>query len=130
MSYVALATDNFDLMSSFYRETLGFAVLQEWDRPRGRGRRFDLGGGLRLELLDNQREPKPMVIPILGDRLHVVVEVAHIEEIRVKILCELPEVQRVSWGALLFQIRDPDGTPITYIEWTEPVASDRARSAV
>jgi catechol 2,3-dioxygenase-like lactoylglutathione lyase family enzyme len=130
MSYIALATDNFELMSSFYRDTLGFSVLQEWDRPRGRGRRFDLGGGLRLELLDNRREAKPMSVPTLGDRLHIVVEVAHIDEARISITQGAPEVQRLSWGALLFQIRDPDGTPITYIEWTDPVASDRARPNV
>jgi catechol 2,3-dioxygenase-like lactoylglutathione lyase family enzyme len=123
MSYVALATDNFDLMSWFYRATLGFPVLQEWDRPRGRGRRFDLGRGLRLELLDNQREPKPLFIPPVGDRLHIVLEVADIDEARVSISHQLPEIQRVSWGALLFQIRDPDGTPITYIQWTDPLSS-------
>ena len=52
MSYVALATDNFDKMSLFYGHTVAFPLLSEWDRLRGRGRRFDLGSGLKLELLD------------------------------------------------------------------------------
>ena len=123
MSYVALATENFDLMSSFYGERLHRPVLHEWDRPRGRGRRFDLGGGLKLEILDNRREPQPLYIPPLGDRLHIVVEVVNIEEAKAAISCEVPEVQQVSWGASLFQIRDPDGTPITYLQWTDPAAS-------
>ena len=119
MSYVALATDDFDEMSRFYGTVLGFPVLAEWDRPRGRGRRFGLGAGLKLELLDNQREPKPMSMLPGSDRLHIVVEVVAMSEARRKLLLNCPEIQRVSWGALLFQIRDPDGTPITYLEWVD-----------
>jgi catechol 2,3-dioxygenase-like lactoylglutathione lyase family enzyme len=127
MSYVTLATDNFDRMTWFYGQTLAFPVLDEWDRPRGRGRRFDLGTGLKLELLDNQREPKPFFLPPVSDRIHVVVEVLDIDEARSKISVQSPEVQRVSWGALLFQIRDPDGTPITYLQWTGALRSESAR---
>jgi catechol 2,3-dioxygenase-like lactoylglutathione lyase family enzyme len=119
MSYVALATDNFDRMTRFYGQTLAFPVLDEWDRSRGRGRRFDLGKGLKLELLDNQREAKPLLISCLGDRLHIVVEVIDIYRARAGLSIQSPDVQRVSWGALLFQIKDPDGTPITYLEWTD-----------
>ena len=48
MSYVALATNAFDAVTKFYGHDLGFPVVEEWDRPTGRGRRFDLLG-LRLE---------------------------------------------------------------------------------
>jgi catechol 2,3-dioxygenase-like lactoylglutathione lyase family enzyme len=119
MSYVALATDHFDAMSRFYGEVLSFPLLTEWDRPRGRGRRFDLGAGLKLELLDNRREPKPAFLLHGSDRLHIVVEVVDINEARRELSLKCPEIQRVSWGALLFQIRDPDGTPITYLEWLD-----------
>jgi catechol 2,3-dioxygenase-like lactoylglutathione lyase family enzyme len=124
MSYVTLATDNFDRMTRFYGQTLAFPILAEWDRPRGRGRRYDLGTGLKLELLDNQREPTPLFIPPGGDRLHIVVEVADINQTKTTIPLQSPEVQRASWGALLFQIRDPDGTPITYLQWTAKQESD------
>ena len=125
MSYVALATDNFDRMSCFYGHTLGFSVLSEWDRPRGRGRRFDLGTGLKLELLDNQREAKPLLVPPLGDQVHIVVEVEDIVEARAKISLRSPEVERVSWGALLFQIRDPDGKRSVF-----PSVQRRARAVM
>jgi catechol 2,3-dioxygenase-like lactoylglutathione lyase family enzyme len=119
MSYVALATDNFDNMSLFYGQTLGFPLLCEWDRPRGRGKRFDLGSGLRLEILDNQREPEPLCISTVGERIHIVVEVKDIVETRSKIPLEVPEVVEVSWGASLFQLRDPDGFPLTYLQWLD-----------
>ena len=118
-----MATDNFEGMSRFYSNILGFPVFAEWDRPRGCGRRFDLGGGLKLELLDNQREPDPFVMPPASDRHHIVIEVPDVVEARACISLECPQVQRVSWGASLFQIRDPDGTPITYLEWHNPSAS-------
>jgi uncharacterized glyoxalase superfamily protein PhnB len=28
-----------------------------------------------------------------------------------------PEPQHVSWGDLLFQVRDPDGVPLTFLQW-------------
>jgi hypothetical protein len=71
---------------------------------------------MKLELLDNQREPEPSLFPPVSDRLHIVVEVVDIDDARTRITVESPEAQRVSWGALLFQIRDPDGTSITYLQ--------------
>ncbi len=69
MSYVALATDAFDEVAHFYGALLGFPVASEWDRPAGRGKRFALQGGLRLEILDNRRERKPLPLGTPGDRL-------------------------------------------------------------
>ena len=74
MSYIALATDSFDDVAFFYGELLGFPVVAEWDRPNGRGRRYDLGG-LRLEILDNSRERQRLELSSPGERMHIVVEV-------------------------------------------------------
>jgi catechol 2,3-dioxygenase-like lactoylglutathione lyase family enzyme len=120
MSYIALATDSFDEVTFFWGKVLGFPVIAEWDRPRGRGRRFDLGG-LRLEVLDNTREPRPMELYRPGDRTHVVIEVDDIQIIRSRIAASTPEPQTVSWGARLFQLRDPDGVPVTFLEWESPL---------
>ena len=118
MSYVALATDAFDAMATFYGDALGFQVVSEWDRPNGRGRRFDLGGGLRLELLDNQRERHPMRLEV-SERVHVVVEVEDVDAARDGIAVPVPACSDTAWGARLFQIRDPDGVLLTFMQWTD-----------
>jgi catechol 2,3-dioxygenase-like lactoylglutathione lyase family enzyme len=118
VSYVALATDRFEEVTSFYGELLGFPVVEQWDRPNGRGRRFNIGG-MRLEILDNERERNPLTLGEPADRFHVVVEVEDIEDARNRIEIEAPPTQVVSWGARLFQIRDPDGIPITFLQWIE-----------
>lgn len=119
MSYVALATDAFDEVTLFYGELLGFPVVAEWDRAHGRGKRFDLQGGLRLEILDNRRERKPMQLGTPGDRVHVVVEVADIDAAHRRLALAAAAPQAVSWGARLFQVRDPDGVPVTFLQWDE-----------
>ena len=118
MSYIAFATDRFDDVVGFYGETLGFGVVEQWDRPRGRGRRFDLGGGLRLEILDNVREPQPVKLET-GLRVHVVVETADIDATWSTLKVEAPPPADTSWGARLFQIQDPDGVPVTFLQWTQ-----------
>ncbi|BBZ27529.1 hypothetical protein MMAD_18240 [Mycolicibacterium madagascariense] len=125
MSYVALATQNFDEVTQFYREVLGFDVVTEWDRPRGRGTRFDLGGGLRLEILDNSREPVPRALGEGGDRVHVVVEVDDVHATWSQLSIDAPAPAATSWGASLFGIRDPDGTAITFLQWTTSEGSRR-----
>jgi len=121
MSYVALATDCFDEVAFFYGELLGFPLISEWDRPRGRGRRYDLGG-LRLEILDNAREPRPLELYGPGERTHIVIEVDNIEVARRRLAIRTPEPQAVSWGAVLFQLRDPDGILVTFLQWSSPSA--------
>jgi catechol 2,3-dioxygenase-like lactoylglutathione lyase family enzyme len=121
MSYVALATESFDETVLFYSEALGFPVVAEWDRANGRGKRFNLGG-LRLEILDNARERERLQLGETADRLHIVVEVEDIHAARVRLAIQAPFPQRVSWGAQTFQVRDPDGVPVTFLEW------DKSRS--
>ena len=118
MSYVALATDAFDAVTKFYGEDLGFPVVEEWDRPTGRGRRFDLLG-LRLEILDNARERRPLTLGNPADRVHLVVEVEDIDETRRQLRIAAPAPEAVSWGARLFQVRDPDGVLVTFIQWND-----------
>lgn len=117
MSYVALVTDRFEEVAMFYGTLLGFPVVEEWDRDNARGRRFELGG-LRLEILDNSRERNPLSLGEPGDRFHVAVEVEDIEAARNEIAIGAPPVQDTSWGARIFQVRDPDGVPVTFLQWT------------
>jgi catechol 2,3-dioxygenase-like lactoylglutathione lyase family enzyme len=118
MSFVALATDRFDAVTRFYGECLGFPVVEQWDRTDGRGKRFDLGG-TRLEILDNQRKREPLALAEVADRVHVVIEVDDVEAARQRVDVEAPPAQATSWGARLFQLRDPDGVAVTFLQWIE-----------
>ena len=124
MSYIALATDRYDEVVEFYGQQLGFPIVDEWDRPTARGLRFDLGG-MRLEILDNQREKFPLNLGAPADRVHLVVEVDDIERARDGIGIEVPLPQGTSWGARLFQVRDPDGVPVTFLQWTAAQSQSR-----
>jgi catechol 2,3-dioxygenase-like lactoylglutathione lyase family enzyme len=101
MSYVALATEAFDQMAFFYGQLLGFPIVAEWDRPRGRGRRYDLGD-LRLEILDNLREPTRLTLYQPSGRLHIVIEVKDIDYARRQLTIEAPEPQSTSWEHVFF----------------------------
>jgi catechol 2,3-dioxygenase-like lactoylglutathione lyase family enzyme len=118
MSYVALATERYDDVVEFYGGLLGFPVVDKWDRPNARGMRFDLGG-MRLEILDNSREQRPLTLGAPADRVHLVVEVDDIEKARDSIKIDAPLPQGTSWGARLFQVFDPDCVPITFLQWIE-----------
>jgi catechol 2,3-dioxygenase-like lactoylglutathione lyase family enzyme len=118
VSYVALATGAFEEVTKFYGEGLQFGVIDGWDRAGGRGRRFDLGG-LTLEIIDNTRESRPLALGTPADRVHLVVEVDDIDHARSRLRIAAPAAEAVSWGARLFQVRDPDGVAVTFIEWDD-----------
>ena len=118
MSYVALVTDHFDEVTQFYGKLLGFPVVEEWDRDNARGMRFDTGG-MRLEIIDNAREKRHLELGHPADRVHIVIEVADIETARDSIALDAPPVIETSWGSQMFQVRDPDGVPVTYLHWLE-----------
>jgi catechol 2,3-dioxygenase-like lactoylglutathione lyase family enzyme len=118
VSYVALVTDRFDEMVRFYGDDLGFEVVERWDRSNARGLRFDLGG-LRLELIDNQRKRRPLSLGIPADRFHVVIEVEDIEVARQRIKIDVPPARTTSWGAEIFELHDPDAVRVTFLRWTD-----------
>jgi catechol 2,3-dioxygenase-like lactoylglutathione lyase family enzyme len=118
MSFVALVTNRFDEVTRFYGEILGFPIIDQWDRSNARGQRFD-AGGMRLEIIDNEREKHECELAASSNKFHIVVEVDDIENARQRIDVEAPPARETSWGARLFQVRDPDGVPVTFLEWIE-----------
>ena len=118
MSYVALVTNRFDEVTRFYGELLGLPVVDQWDRSNAHGRRFD-AGGMRLEIIDNKREQHPRELGEPADKVHIVVEVDNIDDARARIKVDAPPVQDTSWGSRIFRIMDPDGIPVTFLQWTE-----------
>lgn len=124
MSYVALVTDRFDEVVRFYGEDLCFPVVSQWDRSNGRGLRFDVGG-MRLEIIDNARERKPLALGTPADRFHIVIEVDDIDAVRREIKIDAPPAQTTSWDARIFQVRDPDDVPVTFLQWIETESEER-----
>jgi catechol 2,3-dioxygenase-like lactoylglutathione lyase family enzyme len=118
VSYFALLTDRYDEMVRFYGEDLGLEMAKQWDRPNARGVRFDLGG-VRLELIDNQRERNPLSLGTPADRFHVVIEVDDIEVARQGVKIDAPAAQPTSWGAETFELHDPDGIRVTFLQWID-----------
>ena len=116
MSYAALVTDNFDEVASFYGAVPGCKVVDHWDRDNARGMRFDLGG-MRLEVMDNRRERHPLTITPPSDRFHIVIEVDDIDAAYERLDIAAPAPASTSWGASLFQVRDPDGVPVTFLRY-------------
>lgn len=119
MSYVALVTNRYEEVSRFYGETLGFPVVEEWDRSNARGRRFD-AVGMRLEIIDNARERHRLELGDPADKMHIVIEVSDIEAARSRLALSPPPVTDTSWASRLFQLRDPDGVSVTFLQWLEP----------
>jgi len=118
MSYVALVTNQFDEVAGFYGELLGFPIVEQWDRANARGRRFDTGG-MRLEIIDNEREKHPRELGETADKVHIVVEVDNIDEARKNVKLDAPPIEDTSWGSRLFLVHDPDGVPITFLQWND-----------
>jgi catechol 2,3-dioxygenase-like lactoylglutathione lyase family enzyme len=118
MSYVALVTNRFDEVTRFYGELLGFPIVKQWDRANARGLRFDTGG-MRLEIIDHEREQRQLELGEPADRFHIVIEVENIDEMRQRIKIDAPPAQDASWGARFFRVHDPDGIPVTFLQWIE-----------
>jgi len=116
LSYVALATARFDEVIRFYTEALGLPTISSWDRPAGRGRVCELNG-LRLEILDASREAAPLRLEPPGDRFHIVLEVEDIDAARRCLSVEASPTVTTNWGARSFQVRDPDGVSVWFLQW-------------
>ena len=95
MSFVALVTNRFDEVTRFYGELLGFPTVEQWDRSNARGQRFDTGG-MRLEIIDNEREQHQCELAPSSSKFHIVVEVDDIEAARQRIDVEAPAVKESS----------------------------------
>lgn len=122
MSYVAMATANYEAMIAFYT-SLGFKAVRGWDRPNGRGQILELHD-LRLEVLDAARERFSMRLEPPGDRFHVVLEVPDLDAARETIRMPTPAPVTTSWGTRILKLRDPDGVRVWFMQWlTEPEGS-------
>jgi uncharacterized glyoxalase superfamily protein PhnB len=111
---------NFRAARAFYEHTLGFTVLNEWDRSEhDKGAMFKVGPAV-LELLT----PEEAYPPITGAGLSLEVPNVHIlwEELQTKAPV-IFAIRDNSWGDTSFCIADPEGFELTFFtKKTDPNA--------
>lgn len=116
MSYLAIVTRRFEEMVEFYGATLGGSLIRSWDRPGARGRVFELEG-LRLEILDAERERRSLRLEPPDERFQLVLEVDDVDAIHGRLPIPTEPPRNTSWNARILQLRDPDGLAVTYLQW-------------
>lgn len=110
MSRLALATQKYEEMTSFYQNKLGFCLIQSWDRSGSRGGIFSGPGGFKLEILDATRERQSLTLHEASQRVHLVLEVEDVGKFGQK--WGLPAPENTSWGGAVIKVFDPDGWPV------------------
>ncbi len=120
-SRVALATTNFAAMADFYRGALGLGVVEEWSREHARGLVLQ-APGLRIELLDALRDSHQFGLHPVGDRVHLVIDVADAAASFAALAASVREHAAppapTSWCAAAFKVRDPDGVAVWFVQRT------------
>lgn len=113
-----LYPQDFYKVREFYEIELGYAVINEWDRPDSKGVMLDLGGTV-LEILT----PEKGYTPIAGADISL--EVIDVWALY-KTMESKPYVVRGlkdnSWGDTSFHITDPEGFVITFFTKTDKKA--------
>jgi catechol 2,3-dioxygenase-like lactoylglutathione lyase family enzyme len=113
--YVAIWTNRFDLMVDFYGERLGFQRARWPEDPHSREALFEMPGFL-LKLVDNDFERNPRILGATMERVNLVIEVEDIEETRDLLDMDVSVPNINSLGERAFQVRDPDGLIVIFLE--------------
>jgi catechol 2,3-dioxygenase-like lactoylglutathione lyase family enzyme len=114
-SHFTLYTNKFKAMLEFYRDRLGFSVLEHSDQAGCSDVLIELPDML-LEIINNDHMTSPELLGASLDRIHIIVAVPDIEATRDVLDIETPIPNITQRGDLMFQLRDPDGLPITFIQ--------------
>jgi methylmalonyl-CoA/ethylmalonyl-CoA epimerase len=127
---IALTVDDYDRAVAFYRDALGLAEVESWDRPNGRGMILDAGRAT-LELFDPPQAATLDDIEV-GRRVSGTVRLAlHVDDSAVAAQ-ELVaagaalehDVVETPWGDRNARARAPDGMQLTL--FTPPAGGPRA----
>ena len=112
--HLAITAADFEKSLGFYRDVLGWRVLDEWpDRGSGRGAILT-GGGIRLVLSERdaagaESTPSPRLhldIHDIDARFHQMPAGSHV----------LRRPEQTQWGTRWFVVKDPDGNVIAFEE--------------
>ena len=99
---------------AYYSSGLGFAVIDEWDRPASKGVLLAAGAGL-VELL----APAPSADVVVSGGLLLSVEVDDVDRRHAELTgrsVEMTELVVQPWGHRSFSVTDPDGVEVTFFE--------------
>ena len=106
----------------FYRDKLGLAVIDSWNRPDGAGWLLDAAGGV-IELLgktpgDVARGGWDFIMPVA--KYDIVFEVASAraawEALKARGVEPQGPPETTSWGGVWFTVLDPDETPVVFLQ--------------
>jgi catechol 2,3-dioxygenase-like lactoylglutathione lyase family enzyme len=127
---IALTVQDYDRAVAFYRDALGLAEVESWDRPNGRGTILDAGRAtlelfdpLQAETLDNIEVGRRISGPV---RLAMQVEDAATaaDELVEAGATREHEPVVTPWGDRNARVRAPDGMQLTL--FTPPADGPRA----
>lgn len=114
-SHITLYTSKFEAMLVFYRDRLGFPIVEHCDQVDGRDF-FVALPGMPLKIVDNDRKPCPELLGASLGRVRLSIEVSDIEETR-DLLDMHTHIPRIAEnGVRMFEIHDPDGLPIAFLQ--------------
>src|SRR5262245_19676536 len=126
---IALTVDDYDAAVAFYRDALGLAEVEAWDRPNGRGTILDAGRAT-LELFDalpaetlDRIEVGRQVSGAVRFALHVDAAAAAARELVAAGADLEHDVVETPWGDLNARVRAPDGMQLTL--FTSPEGGPR-----
>lgn len=116
---IALTVDDYDRAVAFYRDALGLAEVEAWDRPNGRGTILDAGRAT-LELFDPLQAATLDAIEV-GRRVSGTVRLAlHVDDAGATAdllvgagATREHELVETPWGDRNARVRAPDGMQLT-----------------
>src|SRR5512143_2610021 len=116
---VALTTDEFERLASFYRQGLGLEPAQVWPEDQGRALVLDLGRAT-LEVFDEQQAATVDGIEVgqrVSGRIRFALQVPDLEAALPRCLAHgatlvHPPVS-TPWGDRTVRLQDPDGMQVT-----------------
>ena len=111
--HLAIAAADFEKSLAFYRDVLGWRILDEWpDRGAGRGAILT-GGGIRLVLSERGAPGADSTSPRLHLDIHDIDQRFRQMPAGAHIV-HAPE--QTQWGTRWFVVKDPDGNVIAFEE--------------
>lgn len=111
---VLVGTTDFERSASFYGGLLGFAVVEQWEGPDGRGTLYRAASGGVIEIFEDSPQ-HPFEAPA---GVKVAIEVDDAAELFGRLAtADVEIIDRIGerpWGHRNFEIRDPSGLQLVF----------------